>query len=250
MPETWPNLRTSTLTDQVYEILRDRIVAGKMEPGEFIREQEVSAKLNVSRTPVREALGRLASEGFMERIPHRGFRVPEDSIPDMIEFYPIIASLEVLAGRESIPKLDVEDLDQLRAVNRDYEAAYERQDTEAGIALNDQFHRLLSAKSENRRLQKMLDELRSKVKSLEIWAFAHVKEWLDSIREHDSILDAIDGGDLEMALATLESNRLMTYRDYIENKWVAGTKMVPPAQQFPQESPDTTPSQHEEGTDA
>ena len=76
--DTWPHISTTTLADQVYAVLRDRIVGGEIRPGEFIREQEVSQGLGVSRTPVREALGRLASEGFAERIPHRGFRIPAD----------------------------------------------------------------------------------------------------------------------------------------------------------------------------
>ena len=55
--------------------------------------------MGVSRTPIREALGRLASEGFLERLPHRGFRVPEESLGNLLELYPIVASLELLAGR-------------------------------------------------------------------------------------------------------------------------------------------------------
>src|SRR5690606_1919413 len=65
----WPQIKPLTFADQVYEALRDRILEGELSPGEFIREQEVSEAMGVSRTPVREALGRLASEGFLERIP-------------------------------------------------------------------------------------------------------------------------------------------------------------------------------------
>jgi DNA-binding GntR family transcriptional regulator len=54
------------LTDQVYAAIRDRILAGDVAPGEFVREQEVSQAMGVSRTPVRGALGRLASEGFLD----------------------------------------------------------------------------------------------------------------------------------------------------------------------------------------
>ena len=77
MTEAWRLLKPETLTDKVYEILRERVISGKISPGEFIREHDVSEKLGVSRTPVRESLARLASEGFLERIPHRGFRLPE-----------------------------------------------------------------------------------------------------------------------------------------------------------------------------
>jgi DNA-binding GntR family transcriptional regulator len=72
MPDSWPNLSSETLTDQVYEVLREQILSGRWEHGRFMREQQISEKLGVSRTPVREALGRLASDRFVERVPRRG----------------------------------------------------------------------------------------------------------------------------------------------------------------------------------
>lgn len=219
MKGTWQSLSTTTLTDQVYKILRDRVLAGKMTPGEFIREHDVSDRLRVSRTPVREALGRLASEGFLERIPHRGFRVPEESVTGLVEFYPIICALEVLSAEESFGQLDAAAIERLREVNREYKEAFAKQDIGAGISRNHRFHDLLSAGSSNQRLRSMLDELRSKVESLEIWAFSHINEWAESIEEHEALLAAIERGDFELAIEVLKKNRLTTYRDYQENRW-------------------------------
>ena len=216
MSEAWPLLKTATLTDQVYEVLRDRILGDGMQAGDFIREQEVSSKLGVSRTPVREALGRLASEGFLKRIPHRGYQIPTQSAFDLLELYPILASLETLAGRHSFPELDSEVISQLRDINRQYEEACQRQDVRAGIELNDRFHHLISAGSNNQRLCNMLDELRSEVKRLEMWAFFNTPQWDASKSEHDHILDLVEEGDYEEALAILEQNRLTTYKDFIE----------------------------------
>lgn len=209
----------TTLTDQVYSILRDRVLAGKMPPGEFIREHEVSERLQVSRTPVREALGRLASEGFLERLPHRGFRVPEESVAGLVEFYPIICALEALAAEESFAALDAAGIAELRATNSKYREAFEAEDIAAGISLNHRFHHQLSAGSSNRRLRGMLDELRSKVESLEIWAFSHLSEWAESIDEHEELLAAIEKKDFELAIEVLRKNRLTTYRDYHANRW-------------------------------
>ncbi len=211
----WPHLSPSTLTDQVYTVLRDRIVEGRVAPGEFVREQEVSSALGVSRTPVREALGRLASEGFLERIAHRGFRVPEESVADLLELYPILATLEVLAGQDSLPRLDAATLAELRALNREYADAAENGDFTAGIELNDRFHHVLSRESRNSRLETMLDGLRETVRRLETWTFAtHPRDWTQSVREHDEILDAVEAGNVEQALETLRANRLMTYRQF------------------------------------
>ena len=216
MSEAWPLLKTATLTDQVYEVLRDRILGNSIQAGDFIREQEVSSKLGVSRTPVREALGRLASEGFLKRIPHRGYQIPTQSAFDLLDLYPILASLEALAGRHSFHQLDSEEIAQLRGINRQYEEACARQDVRAGIELNDRFHHLLSAGSNNQRLCNMLDELRSEVKRLEMWAFFNTPQWDASKSEHDTILDAVEKREYEKALAILERNRLTTYKDFIE----------------------------------
>lgn len=216
MTDSWERLTSTTLTERVYQALRDRILAGKVASGEFIREQEVSEGLGVSRTPVRESLGQLASEGFLERIPHRGFRVPEESIVELVELYPIIGALELLAARLAFPRIDPETVAELRAVNRDYEGAKSRKDIAAGIELNNQFHHLLSEKCGNRRLCELLDELRAKVKRLEIWAFSDVAEWDASITEHYQILGAIESTDYESGLAVLERNRLTTYNDFVE----------------------------------
>lgn len=215
--EAWPVPTSTTLTQQVYEVLRDRVLGGQFVPGSFVREQGVSAGLGVSRTPVREALSRLASEGFLERIPHRGFRVPEESLSDLIELYPILRTLEVLAGQQSFPRLDEESIAGLRAVNARYEVAFQRGDVSAGIDLNDEFHHMLSRGSGNRHLCDMLVDLRSEVRRLEVWAFSKDRgheHWEESIREHGEILTAIEARDFERAVSSLERNRGTTYESY------------------------------------
>jgi DNA-binding GntR family transcriptional regulator len=214
MSEAWPILKPETLTDQVYEILREKILTGKVKPGEFIREQDVSERLSVSRTPVREALARLASESFLERIPHRGFRLPEETVDDLIEIYPIMTALEILATREACEILDAEAIGELRRINEAYEKAFEDKDVYAGIDANHEFHGKLTERSGNQRLCRMLDELRSKVRSLEIWAFSDIGHWQQSIREHEKLLQAIEKGEVDRALDTLEKNRLTTHREF------------------------------------
>lgn len=212
--DAWPHISTSTLADRVYSVLRDRIVHREIGPGVFIREQEVSQALGVSRTPVREALGRLASEGFAERIPHRGFRVPEESIDDLLELYPIVAELEVLAGKTALRRLDAGDLRMLREVQSRFEDAVHRDDPPAGIELNRQFHHLLLRKSGNRKLSELLDDLRSRILRLELWSFAHINQREASVRQHEDILDAIEQDAFDRALERLREDRVQVYNEF------------------------------------
>ena len=215
MAENWPLLKPETLTDQVYEILRERVISGTISPGEFIREHDVSEKLGVSRTPVREALARLASEGFLERIPHRGFRLPEETVDDLVEIYPIMTVLEVLGTREAFVRLDKGAIAELRKINGVYAQAFSDKDVYAGIENNHTFHEKLSARSGNKLLCRMLEDLRSRVRSLEIWAFSDIDHWQKSIEEHEEILLALENGKLDAAMTILETNRLSTYREFI-----------------------------------
>jgi len=216
MPETWPHLKPETLTDRVYEILRERLISGQIPPGEFVREQDVSERLGVSRTPVREALSRLGSEGFLERIPHRGFRLPTETIDDLIEIYPIMTALEILGTKEAFDQLDADAIVELRRINDAYAKAFQEKDIYVGIDKNHEFHHNLSARSGNKRLCRMLDDLRSRVRSLEIWAFSDIDNWQRSIDEHEAILRALERRQHDKAIEILENNRLGTYREYID----------------------------------
>lgn len=212
--DEWPDISTSTLADQVYTVLRDRIVHREIGPGAFIREQEVSQALGVSRTPVREALGRLASEGFAERIPHRGFRVPEESVDDLLELYPIVAELEVLAAKNALRRLDAGDLHMLRDVQSRFKDAVRRDDPPTGIELNRQFHHLLLRRSGNRKLSELLDDLRSRILRLELWSFAHINQREASVEQHEQILDAIEKSAFDRALELLRQNRVQVYDEF------------------------------------
>ena len=219
----WPKLTTGTLGDQVYLALRDRIIAGRHAPGEFLREIELANALGVSRTPVREAFARLAREGFVERLARRGYRVPVEPVSRLLELYPIVASLEVLAAELALPQIDPRLLGELRALNRRMEACVQRHDGPAGIALNHEFHRLLSSRCGNKRLCELLDELRSQVLRLEYWSADQTPHAEEAIRQHDELIDALERLEYDAALKLLRQNRLQTYFAFVSEVGAGAT---------------------------
>ena len=88
-----------SLRDGVFDLLHQRIVAGKVPPGEWLRQEEISTQLGVSQTPVREALDLLVSVGLAERVPYRGVRVPELTHQDVVDTYILRLLLESVAVR-------------------------------------------------------------------------------------------------------------------------------------------------------
>lgn len=212
----WPKASQTTLADQAYNAIRSRILDGDLELGEFVREQEVSEALGVSRTPVREALGRLASEGFLERIPHRGFRVPEEPMVELLELYPIVSVLEVLAGRLALPRLTQEDVEELKEINRKLAEGRDTGDVRRLIELNNEFHHFICERSGSQRLTELLDDLRSQVRHLELWYYSKRDRTEESVAEHDELIRAIEEDDHERALEILERNMALTYRRFAD----------------------------------
>ena len=211
----WPLPEARTLSEQVYRAVRARIMDGALAPGAFLREKDLES-MGVSRTPIREALGRLASEGFLERLPHRGFRVPEESLGNLLELYPIVASLELLAGRLALERFTAADLAELKEVNRRLAEARDRGDVRAMLAQNERFHRIVSERGGNRRLALLLDDLRSQLTRLELWYYSGQDRTQRSIREHEEIITAIERGDRARALSLLERNMSLTYRTLVD----------------------------------
>lgn len=211
----WPLPEARTLAEQVYRAVRARIIDGGLAPGAFLREKDLES-MGVSRTPIREALGRLASEGFLERRPHRGFRVPEESLGNLLELYPIVASLELLAGREALDRFTSFDVARLKAMNGRLAEARDRGDVRAMLDFNTEFHRLISERGGNRRLALLLDDLRSQLTRLELWYYSQPDRTQRSIREHEEIIGAIESGDRPRALALLERNMSLTYRSLLD----------------------------------
>lgn len=219
MPKApWPKVSQATLADQAYGAIRGRILTGDMAPGEFIREQEVSFALGVSRTPVREALGRLASEGFLERIPHRGFRVPEEPLGNLLELYPIVSALELLAGRLALPRLTPGDVQQLREINERMSRSRDSGDTGTLLDLNNRFHRLIAHRSGSTRLAEMLEDLRGQLSRLELWFYSQQDLVEESVAEHDELIRAIEAADHSRALDLLEHNMALTQRRLSEDQ--------------------------------
>jgi len=193
-------------TDEVYESLRQAIVAHGFQPGERLHIPEISAKLGVSATPVRQAIQKLAGEGLIEIHPRSGTYVASLTIQDIEDTFDIRCALECLAAEKAVQRISVEEMERMRelrdALRREVLDDESRQRHERD---NSEFHAIIVRASGNRRLQEIHDSLKANIQIARV----HVAEgyrdvpWDQERAEHEDIFAALEGRDgkrLEAAL--------------------------------------------------
>lgn len=150
-------LEKKSLKHEVFELLHRRIVSGEYSLGEWLRQEEIANELDVSPTPVREALDQLVAEGLAERIPYRGVRVPHLTEEEIADAYVLRLLLEVAAVRLSAYNISQEQAKLLQAILFKTERLLESDDVSAYQHLNRQLHRGIAAGSGNRLLIRLYD---------------------------------------------------------------------------------------------
>jgi len=214
MATSWGLQPSPAVTDLAYEAIRDRILRGELEPGALLRQEDLSRAMGVSRTPVREALMRLVSDGYVERLHRRGFRVARGMIRDLVALYPILAALERLACETAFRRITHARLSELDHVNGEIRRATHRGDARTAITRNQEFHRLLCEDCDNPRLIRLLDELSAEVMRLEIWSFASEADREQTLRDHDEIVAALRRQEYTDALAILVRDRMSAHDEF------------------------------------
>lgn len=144
VPAATGPLRRSSLPDMVAETIRERIRRGELRPGDPLKIDELASELEISRTPIREALGTLESMGLIERKAGRVPTVFQPSRANAREYYEMRIALEPIAGRLATPNVTDEVLDDLRSLLDEME----RYEPTAWFSLNCRFHETLYAKAD------------------------------------------------------------------------------------------------------
>lgn len=188
-----------SLEEKVYKLLEDEILSGRLKSGEVMREQALSAKLNVSRTPIRSALHRLAEEGLVKISANRGATVVGVTSEDVTDIYLIRERLEGLASRLAAERMTEEEKNELKDSVELAEFYISRNDAEHLREQDTEFHRIIYNASGNRLLCKVLSDLHKNIKAYRK-ASLQVKGRVEkSVAEHREILEAILAKDSEEA---------------------------------------------------
>lgn len=196
----------SSLEEKVYLALEEQILSRKLCAGESITEMKLSKALEVSRTPVREALQRLDREGLIKLVPNKGAVVLGISEQDLIDIYKIRMRLEGLASRIAAENTD-EDLCKKLGDNVDLTAFYmEKGDIEKVKDLDSSFHDIIYCSCKSRMLGKILSELHRYIASYRKLSLAVDGRIEKSLAEHREIYEAIKEGNADGADALMSAH--------------------------------------------
>lgn len=194
-----PVERSTGLADQVYHQLRDYIGSHQVRPGERLQEVNLAAQLGVSRTPVREALARLESEGLISA-EGRGFVVPELTDGDIKEIYEIRFLLEPAALGSVVAEChSISDLSSLSVAIADAVTAEQSNDIHAFIEANNRFHNAWRVLVPNRRMSKLLDQYVGHVRFLRVLTLVDAEARKAALAGMQNIYAALQQRDANVA---------------------------------------------------
>lgn len=189
--ETTTPIQRRSLHAELADRMREMIVQGELEQGAKIPERELCEAFNVSRTPLREALKVLASEGFVVLTPNRGAAVSKLTRADIEETFPVIGALEALAGELACANATDAEIAQITRLHERMAQHHAAGERTPYFRLNEQIHDAIAAAARNPTLCRMQKSLASRVRRARYHANISQARWDQAMAEHEEIIDAL-----------------------------------------------------------
>lgn len=208
--ETSPIARRS-LHDQVVTRVRDLIIEGVLAPGTRVPEGDLCDKLGVSRTPLREALKVLASEGLIELMPNRGAVVRRPTAPEVMDTLTVLGEMEALAARLACANAADSGIAAVRAIHARMLDCFARRDRLEYFKLNQSIHSAIVRLSGNRVLAATHETLQARIKRVRFLGNERQENWHKAVAEHEEMIMALEARDAERLGRAL--------RGHMENAW-------------------------------
>ncbi len=202
------------LHQQVATRLRQRIVEGLIAPGAKLNERELSTQLQVSRTPLREAIKMLAAEGLVALLPNRGAVVAQLHMQDVIDTFELMAGLEGLSGELAAQRITDAELAEIRALHFEMLAAYTRRDLSSYYRLNARIHDCINAAARNPVLKQIYLTVNARLQALRFRSNFDERKWQRAVDEHAAMLEHLAARDAP-AMRALMVQHLQHKRDAV-----------------------------------
>ena len=185
----------AALHEQVAQQLRQMLVEGQIAPGAKLNERELSEVLQVSRTPLREAIKMLAAEGLVELLTNRGAIALQLTRADVLNTFEVMAGLEGQSGELAAQRITEAELNNIKALHFEMLAAYTRQDLSAYYRLNSEIHRAINAAAKNPVLTATYNQVNARLQALRFRSNQDGDKWSRAVQEHDAMVAALEKRD-------------------------------------------------------
>ena len=211
------------LHDQVARRLRALIQSGEIPPNERLNESALAERFRISRTPLREAIKILATEGLLELHPNRGARVARFSEAEVDDMLVVIAALEATAGELAARRVTTDELAHIERLNARMAAAYAAQDIPECFELNRLIHEAIMEASGNRTLAGIYATLTGRIQRARFAANKTPVQWQETMREHDRMVALLRARDAE-ALGPLMRAHVLSKKSAIVATFVPASE--------------------------
>lgn len=212
-------LRRKPLHEELAEEMAELIVSGVLPPGVKVPERELCAEFGVSRTPLREALKVLATEGLVVLEPNRGAWVSKITAEDLEEVFPVMGALEALSGELACAHITDAEIAAIETMHRTMLIHYRSRDLAQYFAVNQAIHEAILAAARNATLSSQYRSLATRVRRARYVANMTEERWRAATEEHEEILACLrrrDGPALSDVLKRHLENKLATVLDWIK----------------------------------
>lgn len=210
-------MNRSTKTDQVYVVLRRAIVQGDLQEDLPLEDNVLMAQFGFGRTPLREAMKRLADEQFINYPPHRTPYVRGIRVAELARLYEARHILEEPVARIAANRATDAQVDQLSLICDQIDDAVERNDVYESVELDHRFHLAVARATDNRFLSEAVDRLNCG--SLRLWYLAHSRLGMENVNEdHRAIQEAIKTRDPDLAAAVVSRHIDKSYQRQLDQQ--------------------------------
>lgn len=184
-------IKQRTLYREVAERIREMIEHGKLQPAERISEKQLCESFGVSRTPLREALKVLASEGLVELLPNRGARVKQLTLKQVKDTYDLMSALEGLSGELACQHISDEEITRICELHEHMLKHYRNRDLASYFLLNQAIHESILAASNNDVLLEVYNNLSQRIKRIRYSKTMTESYWQQAVKDHEEMIAAL-----------------------------------------------------------
>ena len=179
------------LHDEVARRLRALIQSGELKPTERLNESTLAARFGISRTPLREAIKILATEGLLDLLPNRGARVASISLTEIEEMTEVIAGLEATAGELACRMASEDEIAAIAALHERMVEAYANEDVPTYFEINRMIHESIMAAARNATLEAIYANLSSRIQRARYAAHKTPEQWQRAVADHTRMTELL-----------------------------------------------------------